>query len=96
MAEDKKQQDSECVKVAVRTRPMNSKEIERGSKSVVEINESDRTVNLKAETDEMGRKFTYDYVYGTNSTQQQVYDEAAFGLVESVLEGYNGTIFAYG
>ena len=61
-----------------------------GSKSVVEINESDRTVNLKAETDEMGRKFTYDYVYGTNSTQQQVYDEAAFGLVESVLEGYNG------
>ena len=30
MAEDKKQQDSECVKVAVRTRPMNSKEIERG------------------------------------------------------------------
>ena len=61
-----------------------------GSKSVVEINEQDRTVNLKAESDEMGRKFTYDYVYGTNSTQQQVYDEAAFGLVESVLEGYNG------
>jgi len=25
-----------------------------------------------------------------------VYDESAFPLVESVLEGYNGTIFAYG
>ena len=37
-----------------------------------------------------GRKFTYDYVYGVQSTQQQVYDEAAFGLVESVVEGYNG------
>jgi kinesin family protein 3/17 len=28
--------------------------------------------------------------------QQVVYDESAFPLVESVLEGYNGTIFAYG
>jgi kinesin family protein 3/17 len=25
-----------------------------------------------------------------------VYDESAFPIVESVLEGYNGTIFAYG
>ena len=25
-----------------------------------------------------------------------MYDECAFGLVESVLEGYNGTMFAYG
>lgn len=25
-----------------------------------------------------------------------MYDDSAFGLVESVLEGYNGTIFAYG
>lgn len=37
-----------------------------------------------------GRKFTYDYVYGVQSTQRQVYDDSAFGLVESVLEGYNG------
>ena len=44
---------------------------------------------LKSAGDD-GRKFTYDYVYGQKSTQQQVYDEAAFGLVESVLEGYNG------
>jgi hypothetical protein len=25
-----------------------------------------------------------------------VFDQCAFGLVESVLQGYNGTIFAYG
>jgi kinesin family member 17 len=28
--------------------------------------------------------------------QEPVYDECAFSLVESVLEGYNGTMFAYG
>ena len=43
-----------------------------------------------------GRAFTYDAVYDADSTQRQVYDEGGFGLVESVLEGYNGTIFAYG
>ena len=42
------------------------------------------------------RVFTYDSVYGPDSTQRQVYDEGAFDLVESVMAGYNGTIFAYG
>jgi len=35
-------------------------------------------------------------VYGEDSNQNEVYDECGFGLVESVLEGYNGTMFAYG
>ena len=42
------------------------------------------------------RQFTYDSVYGMDSTQKAIYDETAFPLVESVLNGYNGTIFAYG
>lgn len=40
--------------------------------------------------------FTFDSVYDTDSLQQNVYDETAFPLVESMLEGYNCTIFAYG
>ena len=36
------------------------------------------------------KEFTYDGVFGEDSTQQQVYDDAAFSLIESVLEGYNG------
>jgi kinesin family member 5 len=31
-----------------------------------------------------------------NSTQKQVYDVAAKPIIDSVLEGFNGTIFAYG
>lgn len=60
---------SECVKVAVRCRPMNRKELERGSTCVVECNEQNKTVTLKA-ANEDGRKFTYDYVYGVQSTQR--------------------------
>lgn len=44
----------------------------------------------------MPKVFTYDACYDWDSTQRQVYDESAFPLVESVIEGYNGTIFAYG
>lgn len=42
------------------------------------------------------KSFTFDAVFDTDSQQQEVYEEGAQALVESVLEGYNGTIFAYG
>lgn len=42
------------------------------------------------------KRLTFDAVYGIDSKQDQIHNETAFPLVESVLEGYNGTIFAYG
>ena len=54
----------------------------------------DNTVQLqKPDTGEIAKTFTFDGVYDTNSTQQQVYDDSSFGLVENVLEGYNGKPF---
>ena len=35
-------------------------------------------------------------MYGDRSTQRAIYDETARPIVESVIQGYNGTIFAYG
>ncbi len=99
---------SECVKVMVRCRPMNKKEHDNGksapvltragSKCCIQVEKKVNQVILK-KTDGQGehpKAFTYDSVYDWNSTQRMVYDESAFPLVESVLEGYNGTIFAYG
>ena len=57
----------------------------------MDIVEKEKSVAIRKEGDEdQGRNFTFDYVYGIESTQKQVYDESAYGLVESVLEGYNG------
>lgn len=53
-------------------------------------------LNKPGEEGSVPRMFTFDLVYGEESQQQNVYDECAFSLVESVLEGYNGTMFAYG
>ncbi len=40
--------------------------------------------------------FGFDYVYGPESSQSFVYDTTARPAVQSVLEGYNATILAYG
>lgn len=42
------------------------------------------------------RQFTFDYVFGLDSTQEEIYTKAAKHIVDCVLQGYNGTIFAYG
>ena len=41
-------------------------------------------------------QFTFDQIYGPNSTQVSVYTQTAKPAVLSVLLGYNATIFAYG
>lgn len=42
------------------------------------------------------KTFTFDGVYGVDAKQSDIYKETAYPIVESTLEGYNGTIFAYG
>ena len=60
------------VKVAVRCRPMSSKETTRGSMSVVTM--TDRSVHITNFEGQQGPKeFTFDYCYSTESTQVEVY-----------------------
>lgn len=40
--------------------------------------------------------FTFDKTFGEDTNNQQVYDTVAKGIVGSVVQGLNGTIFAYG
>ena len=42
------------------------------------------------------KQFTFDYSYGFDAKQKDIYEDCAYSIVESVLQGYNGTIFAYG
>lgn len=46
--------------------------------------------------DENPRSFTFDKVMGPEVSQNQVYLSTAKSIIESTIEGYNGTIFAYG
>lgn len=90
-----KTNSKEAVKVAVRLRPMSEKEIAAGFKKIVEIDKSTATVKVM---NPQGQPitFTFDYGYPDNTSQEVVYEETASPIVEGVLEGFNGTIFAYG
>ena len=87
----------EAVKVVVRSRPFNSKEIAEERTNIVEMNIPLNQVCIRnpKEEDEP-KRFTFDAVYDDQSTQRAVYDETGYPLVEAVLQGYNGTMFAYG
>ena len=42
------------------------------------------------------QKYAFDCVFDTDATQEQVYQKTARPQIESVLSGYNATVFAYG
>ncbi|XP_043495291.1 kinesin-like protein KIF3B [Polistes fuscatus] len=91
---------TQCVQVVVRCRPMDEKETARGYIRVVDVIPSRGVVEIRHPRDDPStdnvKVFTFDAVYDWHSTQQELYEETVRPLVSSVLDGFNGTIFAYG
>uniref|UniRef100_A0A8C1SRN7 Kinesin-like protein n=1 Tax=Cyprinus carpio TaxID=7962 RepID=A0A8C1SRN7_CYPCA len=75
--------------VMCRFRPLNESEITRGDKYIPKFKREDTVVIS-------GKPYIFDRVFPPNTTQEQVYDTCAKQIVKDVLDGYNGTIFAYG
>ncbi|OWZ11307.1 hypothetical protein PHMEG_00015689 [Phytophthora megakarya] len=88
--------DKETVKVVVRCRPLFGKELVEGRKSIITLDQAAALISLKCPDNGQIKSFTFDSVYDENTSQRQFYDESGYPLVESIFEGYNGTIFAYG
>ncbi|XP_037100261.1 kinesin-like protein KIF3C [Syngnathus acus] len=95
-----KNKSSESVKVVVRCRPLNRKEESNGpSGGIVQMDLRLGQVilrNPRASHSEPQKTFTFDAVYDASSKQRDLYDESVRPLIDSVLAGFNGTIFAYG
>lgn len=73
-----------------RFRPLNEAEILRGDKFIPKF-KGEETVVIG-----QGKPYVFDRVLPPSTTQEQVYSACAKQIVKDVLEGYNGTIFAYG
>ncbi|CAF1331130.1 unnamed protein product [Adineta ricciae] len=88
----------EAVRVIVRCRPMNQRELDLACRTVITMNTQLNQVLLETidERNEPPKQFTFDAVYPENSNTETLYTDSVFPLVESVLEGYNATVFAYG
>jgi len=89
---------SEAVKVVVKCRPMNRREKDMECSQVVEVDPSTGQCSIAnaRDHDAPPKTFTFDGAYAGDATNEQLYLDIAFPLVEGVTEGYNGTMFAYG
>ncbi|XP_063159526.1 kinesin-1 heavy chain isoform X2 [Candoia aspera] len=81
---------AECnIKVMCRFRPLNDSEVLRGDKYIAKFQGEDTVVIAS-------KPYAFDHVFQSHTSQEQVYNDCAKKIVKDVLEGYNGTIFAYG
>ncbi|ODN06197.1 Kinesin-like protein KIF3A [Orchesella cincta] len=89
---------AENIKVVVRCRPLSKKELERKCKVIVDMDVASNTINVTPpeKSSHQPKTFSFDHVFSMISTQADVYNAVARPIVQNVLEGYNGTIFAYG
>nr|XP_022336970.1 kinesin-like protein unc-104 isoform X11 [Crassostrea virginica] len=94
------------VKVAVRVRPFNSREISLNSNLIINMKDNTTFItNPKAgPKDQKVRNFNFDYSYWSHTTpddenfatQKQVYEDIGVEMLDHTFEGYNVCIFAYG
>jgi hypothetical protein len=52
--------------------------------------------NLSSLGSDNTKHFSFDAVFSEKSSQRKIYDTCAAPIVNSVLNGYNGTVFVYG
>ncbi|TNJ28437.1 Kinesin-13 [Giardia muris] len=96
------QQIQARIRVVIRKRPINNKELAQNQRDVVtadgwnqvSIHEPKVKVDLTKYTDL--HTFKFDHVFNEQSDNHEIYQYAARPLVKSAFEGRNCTIFAYG
>ncbi|XP_044742970.1 kinesin-like protein KIF17 [Chrysoperla carnea] len=86
----------ENVKVIVRCRPMNKRELDLNCRAIVQMNGCEVKLTNPNDKNCPTKQFTFDSVYDMKSATENLYNDICYPLVESVLEGYNSTVFAYG
>ncbi|XP_019752708.1 kinesin-like protein KIF1A isoform X7 [Hippocampus comes] len=91
------------VKVAVRVRPFNSREMSKESKCIIQMSGNTTTIiNPKQAKD--NKSFNFDYSYWSHTSpedvnyasQMLVYKDIGEEMLLHAFEGYNVCIFAYG
>ncbi|XP_046701688.1 kinesin-like protein KIF1A isoform X9 [Silurus meridionalis] len=91
------------VKVAVRVRPFNSREMSKESKCIIQMSGNTTTI-INPKVPKETKSFSFDYSYWSHTSpedinyasQQQVYNDIGEEMLLHAFEGYNVCIFAYG
>ncbi|KAJ0115387.1 hypothetical protein N8I77_000755 [Diaporthe amygdali] len=81
------------IKVVARFRPQNRVENESGGQPIVKFEGDD---SLTIDSKEAQGSFTFDRVFNMQCKQSDIFDYSIRPTVDDLLNGYNGTVFAYG
>lgn len=95
------------VKVAVRVRPFNQREIDMDAQLIIQMRgKTTGILNSKANARDENiryKEFTFDYSYWSHdeksenyASQEMVYQDLGTEVVDCAFEGYNACVFAYG
>ncbi|XP_013119308.2 kinesin-like protein KIF14 [Stomoxys calcitrans] len=104
---DQSNLDDDRLTVAVRVRPLNTKECQQARvKNVTKVNGNELTILMGTSADAscaVNHTFEYDQVFYSCdpeaknfATQEDVYKGTAKPLIQRAFEGYNACLFAYG
>jgi kinesin family protein 18/19 len=95
------------LSVAVRLRPVSQKELANSSCSIVARALDSHTVHIVDPADEFNedvlrkdrnrdKVYSYDHVFDEDAPQELVFEKTTKTLLDSVIQGFNATVFAYG
>ncbi|XP_019856044.1 PREDICTED: kinesin-like protein unc-104 [Amphimedon queenslandica] len=92
------------VKVAVRVRPFNKREISHSASCVISMSGQQTAIENPKMLGEPPKSFVFDYSYWSHTdksdpnfaSQDQVYGDIGKEMLHHAFEGYNVCIFAYG
>ena len=77
--------------------PLNTREVETKEATVITCSPHTKEIAFTNPKASGGTKiFSFDAVYGPNSTQSELFDHTVRPIVDEVLKGFNCTLFAYG
>ena len=83
-----------------RFRPLNQRELSTTENELCVTFKNETTCAVNGINTSTGMTepipYSFDYCFNPNCVQKDVYDVSVLPIIESVLEGFNGTILAYG
>ncbi|XP_034006457.1 centromere-associated protein E isoform X11 [Trematomus bernacchii] len=91
--------EESAVKVCVRVRPLIPREDSAASENAEPVHyfwKADAKSIYQVDDGNSSKSFSFDRVFTAEETTNQLYQAIAKPLVVSSVQGYNGTIFAYG
>jgi len=104
--EDLKQGQNNIL-VAVRSRPLNQRELHISNFDTIRVLD-DKIIclldpSLQFDTNDVLRgnrskekQYAFDYVFGQETTNPEVFEKTTKFLIPGILDGFNATVFAYG